>query len=384
MITSPSTKHLVDRAWLDVVAWLPKDTDALAFETGALVKRREIRGGLQLLRVAFAYAVLDLSLRSTAAWASAQGVANLSDVAVLKRLTAAPPFLQAVLARLLAAHVGLAPVAPLPWRVRLTDSTTVSHPGSTGADWRVHVGYDPVRATFDAIELTDGKGGEHVGRIQPTAGDLVVGDRGYAHANRLVAARASGAHVLVRVGHSAVPMWTEEGEVFDGLAHARRKRAKAGRPPRVEEVGVQIRGEGGAPCAARLIIVRKSAEATRRDRERINREATRKGKKPTARTLKAAAFTLLLTTVPVTEADATTLAELYRVRWQVELAFKRWKSLLHLDELRAKDPALARTYILAKLIAAVLADTLARSARAFSPWGVPLHGEPVEMVPMER
>lgn len=383
MITSPSTKNLVDRAWLDVVAWLPRDTDALAFETGALIKRREIRGGIQLLRLAFAYAVLDLSLRSTAAWASAQGVAKLSDVAVLKRLTAAPPFLQAVLTRLLSARIGLPPASALPWRIRLTDSTTISHPGSTGADWRVHVGYDAGRAEFDAIEVTDGKGGEHLARIQPAAGDLIVADRGYAHADRIVEARAAGAHVLVRVGHSAVPMWTKDGERFDLVAHARRKRPKAGRPPRIEEVAVDIRGADEVSCEARVVIVRKSAEATRRDRERIRREASRKGKKPTTRTLQAAAFTFLLTTLRTKELDATAIAELYRVRWQVELAFKRWKSILDLDDLRAKDPRLARTYVLAKLIAAVFAETLARSARAFSPWGVPLGAEPVALVPLD-
>ena len=121
----------------------------------------------------------------------------------------------------------------------------------------------------------------------------------------------------------------------------------------------------------RLVVVRKSEEATRRDRVKIQKEATRKGKAPTRRTLDAAAFAFLITSIPAAHADAATVAELYRVRWQVELNFKRWKSIFDLDRLRAYDPDLARAYIYAKLIAACLADTLARSARAFSPWGVP-------------
>ena len=384
MPTVNSTTNLLDRAWRDVLAWLPADLDALASSTGALQKRRAIRTGAQLLRIVFAYAVLDLSLRSTAAWARAQGVAEMSDVAVLKRLTASAPFLEALLARLFTAHVRFPSARALPWRVRLTDSTTVSHPGSTGADWRVHVGYDAERRCVDAVELTDGTGGEHLERIAPKAGDLLVADRGYAHADRILKVQKLGAHVLVRVGHRAVPMWTVGGEPFDPLAYACRKRAKAGRPPRVEEAAVELRGNEGKTCIARLIIVRKSVEATERERNRIRREASRKGKSPTTRTLRAAAFTFLLTTVPAKEASAAVLAELYRVRWQIELAFKRWKSLLDLDELRARDPDLARTYLLGKLVAAQLADIIARTERDFSPWGVPLEGtaEPLAVVPL--
>lgn len=374
----------MDRAWRDVVAWLPADLDVLARTTGALRKRRTIRGGGDLLRLVFGYSVLDLSLRSTSAWAEAQGLASMSDVAVLKRLTGAVPFLEALLARLLGAHLRFPAKRSLPWRVRLTDSTTVSHPGSTGADWRVHVGYDAERRCVDAIELTDGSGGEHLERIAPTAGDLLVADRGYAHADRIMNVRRRGAHVLVRVGHRAVRMWTPEGAPFDPLQYARRKRSRGGRPARVEEVAVVLRGTEGETTEARLVIVRKSVEATERECSRLRREAARRGKAVTERTLKAAGYTFLLTTVPAGEASATTLAELYRVRWQIELAFKRWKSLMDLNGLRARDPALARTYLLGKLLAAQLAELITRTERDFSPWGVPLEStpEPLAVVPV--
>lgn len=48
------------------------------------------------------------------------------------------------------------------------------------------------------------------------------------------------------------------------------------------------------------------------------------------------------------------IADLYRMRWQIEISFKRLKSLLSLNALRAKDPALARSYLRGKLNAAVL------------------------------
>jgi hypothetical protein len=224
----------------------------------------------------------------------------------------------------------------------------------------------------DAVELTDGRGGEHLGRFAPAPGDLILGDRGYAHQERLWDTVQAGADFLVRIGHSAVPLVDADGNPVDPLRFATRRRPHAGRPPRAEGCVVYLRRDTTRSCALRLVVVRKSAEATSAARQRIDREARRKGKQPTPRTLHAARYIFLLTSVPADQADDATIAELYRVRWQVELTFKRWKSLLDLDNLRADDPDLARAYIYSKLIAAVLADAMARRWRAFSPYGVPV------------
>ena len=133
-----------------------------------------------------------------------------------------------------------------------------------------------------------------------------------------------------------------------------------------------IKGAKSDSCQARLIVVRKSREAADRERRKARTEAQRKGHVPSERTLKAAEFTFLLTTVEESRVSNEAMAELYRVRWQIELAFKRLKSLMGLDSLRAKDPLLARAYLLAKMIAAVLIETIADRCRAISPWGVPL------------
>lgn len=368
---------LSSAAWYDLVDWLPRDLDALAASSGGFQRRRALRSPADFLRVALAYGVLDLSLRSVAGWCADHRLGELSDVAVLGRLRRGWPFLAAVLGALLSRHVAAVTRSAGPRRVRLVDATTLSAPGSEGADWRLHVSYDLSLGVVDAVEVTDGRGGEHLGRMGPGVGDLLVADRGYAHEERIWDTLETGADVLVRIGHAAVPLQDAEGKPLDPLAYANRRRARSGRPPRAEGRVVYLRRDALRARPLRLVVVRKSVEATERDRARISREAKRKGKSPTERTLAAARFAFLLTSVPATEADDATIAELYRLRWQIELAFKRWKSLLGLANLRADDPDLARAYIYAKLIAAVLADAMARQWRAFSPYGVPVGDRPV-------
>ncbi len=209
-------------------------------------------------------------------------------------------------------------------------------------------------------------------RAAALAGDLILGYRGYAGSDRIRALAAAGAHTLVRIGHSSVRLFNECGEQWDPLAFATRRRSTQGRPPRIEALDVWLHGTQGPPLPARLVVVRKSREAAEHERARIRTEAKRKGKAPGRGTLEAAAFTFLLTTLPESRISAEDIADLYRMRWQVELAFKRLKSLLSLDALRAKDPALARSYVMGKLIAALLIQCIADQCRAISPYGVPL------------
>jgi hypothetical protein len=64
----------------------------------------------------------------------------------------------------------------------------------------------------------------------------------------------------------------------------------------------------------------------------------------------------LVSNLPAATWSAAQVVDLYRVRWQVELAIKRLKSLLQFDHLRTKEPELAQVYLLAKLVAAVWID----------------------------
>src|SRR5271168_1916944 len=103
----------------DLLERLPAglDLDRLALETKAIQRRREVVGGAALLRIALARGPGGLSLRQTAAWASMQGIAELSNPGVKYRLDQATEFLAVLVERLLAAK---APGAELRWPGRIS------------------------------------------------------------------------------------------------------------------------------------------------------------------------------------------------------------------------------------------------------------------------
>ena len=81
---------------------------------------------------------------------------------------------------------------------------------------------------------------------------------------------------------------------------------------------------------------------------------------------------IVFTTFPAAEFTAGEVLEWYRTRWQVELVFKRFKSLTELGHLPRHDEQSARAWLYGKLFVALLVEKLIGHARAISPWGYEL------------
>jgi Transposase DDE domain len=121
--------------------------------------------------------------------------------------------------------------------------------------------------------------------------------------------------------------------------------------------------------AVRVCAYKKTVAQTLAAQKQIEREASRKRQQVRSETLEAAAYVIVLTTLM--EPSAHAIMEFYRRRWQVELAFKRLKSLLQLGHLKKFDKQGARAWLQGKLLVACLIETLILTAERFSPWGYP-------------
>jgi hypothetical protein len=116
----------------------------------------------------------------------------------------------------------------------------------------------------------------------------------------------------------------------------------------------------------RLVAKRLNEQAAEAARRRVRRHAQRNGRTPDKRSLEAAGFVTLASNLEVQDWSAGQVLALYRLRWQVEMTFKRLKGVLALDHLRARDPELAQVYLLAKLLGALLADRMGRGGPVLS------------------
>ncbi len=311
------------------------------------------------------HAVNDGGLRETVAQARASGIADMSQVALLKRLRTSGAWL-AWLGGELCRSLREEPRLPEGLRPRVVDSTTVQGPASKGTEWRVHYSLNLVTLNCDWYEVTDAHGAELLERTPLDKGDVLLADRNYLRPAGVQVVADAHAHVLVRLRWTHSPMRDSEGNDFYALTHA--KKLKVGQ---IGAWPVWLPVPGERSISGRVVATKLPAPLAARAQRRAAKP--KKGRKPDRRSLEAAHFVMLFTTIPERLLAAAEVLELYRFRWQIELAFKRLKQLLKLGRLPHKDPRAAKSWILAKLVVALVLEKLYRNARVFSPWGYRLN-----------
>jgi hypothetical protein len=356
--------NLLEEEWEFLTELLPKDWREQARTTGALRRARSVDSADCLLQLILMHTATGLSLRQTVVRAREQSIADISDVALLKRLRASEPWLRSLTAKMADLdETGVMQRLSARRRLRAVDATTVEEQGGAGTDWRVHYTLRLPDLSCDFFEVTDEHGGETYRRIPVQRGDLLLADRGYSNAAGVGTVRAAGGDVLVRWNSFSFPLKTVDGKPFEALKELNQLPKHGAR-----EWAVSFT-HGGQKYTGRLCAIRKNAVATERAREKMRREARKKQKQVNDEALKLAEFVMVFTTVSSKELTARDVLELYRVRWQIELRFKHLKSLLGLGCLPKYDDTSCRAWIQAKLLCGLLIERLMRQAKFFFPWG---------------
>jgi hypothetical protein len=101
----------------------------------------------------------------------------------------------------------------------------------------------------------------------------------------------------------------------------------------------------------RLVAVRCPEHIANERKRKLRQKSKKRGRQPSQRQLILCEWLVLVTSLSVEEFSIEELWTLYRVRWQIELVFKRWKSLMGLDKSRARTNGYRQlTEVYAKLL----------------------------------
>jgi hypothetical protein len=360
----------VDAEWELVKGLLPGGWEEKARELGAVRRLRGIGSIEALLRILLVHLADGCSLKETALRVCQAGLGTISAVGIFKRLRTAGRWLAWMAAGLWG---GKRATMATGRHWVAVDATTVCEPGETGSLYRVHWCVNLANLQCEFLELTDVHGGEKFARFPIAKDDLIMGDRGYSNANGVDHVRRNGGHVLMRANPMSLPMYGRRGgEKLNVLAKLRGMKIDE-----VREFQAWVKGNEGRWHRGRLVAVKRSLAATRREIRRRRKAAKSRDRRLSKRARRLASYLLVWTSVPAGEMGPRQVLGAYRLRWQLELVFKRVKSIMGLGQLPKYSQASSLAWLNGKLLVAMLVEKLWQHAEHFSPWGYDLP-EPAE------
>jgi len=341
--------------------------DRLGWQTGYSQRKSELSGSIFMQTLVFGCLGTEQVTFTQLNAAALDAGAAVSNQAIDQRFSPASAALaQAVLAECLRVVVVPRPAAQgLLARfkgVYIRDSSVVSLPAELGQIWPgVGNRQGPTAGVKLQVRLELGDGQLAGPLVQPAraadsrspfqsealpTGAVRLGDLAYFSLEQFADDQRQGVYTCSRYKLDTL-VFDEQDRSIDLLPWLRSQgeRRHFERPIRL---GKQAR------FACRLLAIRVPPQVEAQRRRKLREYARKKQVTPQLSTLALTRWTLIVTDVPVELLSIEEAQVLMDARWQIEILFKLWKSVLHIDQWRSKKPWRILTEFYAKLIAAVI------------------------------
>jgi len=339
---------------------LPEGWEAKAKELGALRRAREIKTPEELLRLILLYLTEGKSFAGTSALMQLIGESHLTKKAIHKRMQNSAEWLQ-WLCENIYRQAGLIVAKPT-WlqgkNVILVDGTEDVKCGVRRQCYMLHYSLDLFTLATREFLITDMKTGEKLRNFKKVGkNDIVIGDRIYGTLAGIAYLEQRKAGYVLRIKSRGFNIYNGKNHKIDLL-----KRLCKLKEGKIADISARCILEPIRICA-----MRKDSESERKGLKRLTKVNQRKcGGKPVSELQRESNKYIIVATSLGDEVSAAEVMELYRARWQIEIAFKRLKSLFQYNDLPAKHSNSALAWFYGKLLLAALCETLVNTGR-FSP-----------------
>lgn len=357
--------------WDDIASFLPADWRKIAADMNVMKGARQDKDVDSTLHTLLIHLACGYSLKETTTRArlTTPPLYSSSHVALRDRLIKFSGLFEALCRKMFIGHEPPDALSSSTERLRLIDATNVTENGPTGSTWRFHYSFSLPELACDFTKLTEthGKGtGENLIQFPMSAGDHIIADRGYSRASGIEYAHKSGAFVCIRLNTKSLKLVDCHGKPFKLVSHLRSLKAAG----ETSEWECCVNGpQTGTLIPGRLCVVRKSAEQIEECRKMMKRAASRDRVKIGKDTFFVNEYIIIFTTYEADKFPLQVILAIYRWRWQIELVFKRFKSLLALGHLPTREDISTKAWLYGKLLVALLVERISRHGNgSFSPW----------------
>lgn len=344
--------------------WREKAKELKAFtRVGDYIKTPD-----ELLKTLLVWADMD-SFGETSAFLRGTGEIPLNKNALFERVDKSADWLEWLATNYLMSQNYL--VEKPEWlknlRVLLTDATNVSKPGSQSVDYRLHDLVELFTLRVAERHLTGAETGETMKNFTRFGcGDLIIGDRAYGTLSGVEWVTGRGAEYIFRWKANSFTLYQKSA---DGVLEKYNLTSVLHEWEENKIIDLDLYAvKGKHIIPVRICAKGKTEEAIQQGLEKIklSNSNEKRGEVSDLQRIYNK-FTIVITSLSH-EFSPEQILDLYRMRWQIELVFKRMKSIFHYNHLKCKKDSTARAWLYCALLLSALCESLVQDA-AFSPCG---------------
>lgn len=340
---------------------LPENYEKECEIQGAVSRWRGIKNAADLMLLILFHLMNGTSLLEITVVAKKLNIGNFSDVSFMKRLAKCGDWFNSISVQLLNKVVTWykKPNWLDEYTVVAADGSEVVEKGRTKRTFRLHYLLDIFNLTCADFKITGQKVGETLVNFDIKEKMLVIADRAYSTVNGINHCLKNGADFILRVQKNGFRIVDENGEKFDLTAVLK--------PIGSEDfldISAFARSKNGEIIPVRICAKRKTEQQIKKVWEKLKR--TEKSHK-FRYSDEAKLWNEYIIVVTSLDGDisAEQILETYRLRWQVEICFKRLKSILDIGDLPKKTDDSTTAWLSGKIMVALLIESAI--ANSFSP-----------------
>lgn len=350
-----------------IIRYLPEGWEQKAKELKAFTRRGDyIESPEDLLRILMLWADLG-TYGATESFLRMTGDYPLSKVAIYERVAKSSSWLQWLVVNYCRENFEITdkPEHLSDYHVYLVDATKVSKQGSKNADYVLHSMVDLYSLTFAEQRLTSASTGESLRNFETLKqNDLILADRAYGTRTSIRWAEEHQASYVFRLRANAFCLYTKD-EDGNYIPFSLTDQLSNWSEGRILDFCLFYKQENSY-FPIRVCAKGKTAEAIAAGARKI-KQANHGDKRVKITPLQEIynQYIVVATNLP-SKISAEDILDLYRMRWQIELVFKRLKSILAYDELLTRKDSTSRAWLWCKLLTAAICETYIHLS-AFSP-----------------
>jgi hypothetical protein len=348
----------------ELIKRLPEGYERACVETKAMERRREIKTPIDLIKLILLYLVGGFSQVEMSVIAKESEIAKIGDTGFLKKFAKSKDWLAWMVSQNVPKPIVEYSLLDVfnGYTLAAIDATNVTEKGRSKQIFRLHYAINLLTMCCLSSKITAQKVGETLKNFNLKEKWIVLGDRAYGTLTSIEHCLVAKADFVLRLKYGAFKLYNADGSEVSLIEKLKKVTSKTAADIEVY-AKLPLLGFYKLRICAIKIPSDKLDKVDRRNKKR----ASRKQLCTSDEALQMSHYVVVITSLPMT-ITASEIIALYRLRWQVEIYFKRLKTIMDFGNVPLKRADSIEAWMNGKLLIALLVEQML-SEVSFSPCG---------------